>query len=105
VGLAGGQWLTPVILATQEAVIRRIVVQSQPRQIVCETLSQKKNPSQNRAGGVTQGASPEFNIQHLKKKSKNLEGAGGVTQLVEHLYSKCETLSSILQYHQKNKLE
>jgi hypothetical protein len=27
-----------MILATQEAEIRRIVVQSQPRQIVCETL-------------------------------------------------------------------
>jgi hypothetical protein len=32
----------PVILATQEAEIRRIMVQSQPRQIVQETLSQKK---------------------------------------------------------------
>jgi hypothetical protein len=29
----------PIILATQEAEIRRIVVQSQPRQIVLETLS------------------------------------------------------------------
>jgi hypothetical protein len=35
-------WLTSVILATQEAEIRRIEVQSQPRQIVCETLSKKK---------------------------------------------------------------
>jgi hypothetical protein len=32
----------PVILATQEAEIRRMEVQSQPRQIVYETLSQKK---------------------------------------------------------------
>jgi hypothetical protein len=32
-------WLTPVILAIQEAEIRRITVQSQPRQIVNETLS------------------------------------------------------------------
>jgi hypothetical protein len=35
-------WLTPVTLATQEAEIRRIVVGSQPRQIVGETLSRKK---------------------------------------------------------------
>jgi hypothetical protein len=32
-------WPTPVILATQEAEIKRIVVQSQPQQIVHETLS------------------------------------------------------------------
>jgi hypothetical protein len=37
----GTQWLTPVILATQEAEIRRIAVRGQPRQIVRETLSQK----------------------------------------------------------------
>jgi hypothetical protein len=35
------QWLTPIILATQEAEIRRMIVQSQPGQIVQETLSQK----------------------------------------------------------------
>jgi hypothetical protein len=32
--LSGHRWLTPVILATQEAEIRRIVVYSQPGQIV-----------------------------------------------------------------------
>jgi hypothetical protein len=31
----------PITLATQEAEIRRIMVQSQPRQVVFETLSQK----------------------------------------------------------------
>jgi hypothetical protein len=39
---AGRRWLTPVILATQEAEIRRIEFRSQPGQIVHETLSRKK---------------------------------------------------------------
>jgi hypothetical protein len=38
---ARGQGLTPIILVTQEAEIRRIAVQSQPRQTVHETLSRK----------------------------------------------------------------
>jgi hypothetical protein len=67
---AGHRWLTPVILATQEAEIRRITVPSQPAQIVCETLSQK-NPSQKRAGGVAQGAGPELKLQYCKKRDRN----------------------------------
>jgi hypothetical protein len=39
--LAGPWWLTPVILSTQDAEIRKTAVQSQPRQIV-GTLSRKK---------------------------------------------------------------
>jgi hypothetical protein len=35
-------WFTPVTTATQEAEIKRIVVRSQPRQIV-QTLSQKNS--------------------------------------------------------------
>jgi hypothetical protein len=42
-------WLTPVILATQEAEIRRIAVRSQ--QIVWETLAQKNLTTKNWAGG------------------------------------------------------
>jgi hypothetical protein len=41
--LVGHWWLTLVVLATEEAEIRRIAVQSQPRQIVPETLSCKKS--------------------------------------------------------------
>jgi hypothetical protein len=41
-------WLMPVILASQEAEIKRIKVRGQPRQIVCETLS-RRNPTQKRA--------------------------------------------------------
>jgi hypothetical protein len=59
----------PIILATQEAEINRIVVQSQPGQIVCETLSQK-TLHKNKAGGVVQGEGPEFKHQYHKKEKK-----------------------------------
>jgi hypothetical protein len=48
---AGWWWLKPVILATQEAEIRGIMVLSQSGQIICETLSQT-NLSLKRADGV-----------------------------------------------------
>jgi hypothetical protein len=40
-GFARHQYITPVILATQEAEVRRIMVQSQAGQIVHETVSQQ----------------------------------------------------------------
>jgi hypothetical protein len=52
----------PVILATQEAEIRRIEVQSQPGQIVRKTLPQK-NTTQKRAGGVAHSVGPELKSQ------------------------------------------
>jgi hypothetical protein len=58
----------PVILATQEAETRGIVVRSQPGQIVFKTLSRKN--SSPRAGGVAQGVGPKFKPQYHKKKKK-----------------------------------
>jgi hypothetical protein len=60
-------YLIDHMLATQEAERRRIAVQSQPGQIVHETLSQKK-PITKRAGGVAQGVGPEFKPQYCKKQ-------------------------------------
>jgi hypothetical protein len=59
----------PVILAIQEAEIRRIAVQSQTEQIVREILS-RKNPSQKRAGGVAHGVGPEFKPPYRKKQKR-----------------------------------
>jgi hypothetical protein len=47
----------PVILATQEAGIRRITIQSQQNPISKNPTTKKKNW----AGGVAQVESPEFN--------------------------------------------
>jgi hypothetical protein len=62
-------WLTPIILATQEAEIGGLQFKARPRQIVLETLSQKY-PSQKRAGRVAPGEGPEFKPQYRKKKKK-----------------------------------
>jgi hypothetical protein len=53
------QWLTSVILATQEAEIRRIRVRSQPWQ---KYTSQKGGVGG--AGEVAQGVGPEFKPQY-----------------------------------------
>jgi hypothetical protein len=65
----GAGWLTPVILSTQEAEIRKIVVQSQPQRIILKTLSQIKT-SQKKAGRVALGVGPEFKPQYYRKKEK-----------------------------------
>jgi hypothetical protein len=61
---------TPVILATQEAEIRRIMVQSQPRQIVLrDPIS--KSLSQKWAGGVVQDVGSEFKPQYCNNNNNN----------------------------------
>jgi hypothetical protein len=56
----------PVILATQEAAIRRIAFQSQLRQIVQPDLISKKPVTIERDGGVAQGVGPDFKPQYRK---------------------------------------
>jgi hypothetical protein len=51
-----------------------MMVRSQPKQIVQETLSQK-NPTHKGAGGVAQGVGSEYkpNTKKQKKKEKYIE--------------------------------
>jgi hypothetical protein len=65
------RWLIPVILATQEAEIRRILVQSQPWQIICETLSQKTPTHQKRAVEWLKVYALSSNPQYCQKKPGN----------------------------------
>jgi hypothetical protein len=71
--LAGCWWLLPVILATQEAKIRRIVVRSQPQQIVFETLPGKKNLHKKGLVERLKGVGPEFKRQYCKNKIKQYQ--------------------------------
>jgi hypothetical protein len=56
------RWFMPVILITQEAEIRRILVRRQPGQIVHQTLSQKYL-TKKRGSVVAQGVGPECQPQ------------------------------------------
>jgi hypothetical protein len=48
------------------------MVRSQPRQIVCKTLSQKNPIIHKKADGVAHGVGPEFKLRYSKKKKKFL---------------------------------
>jgi hypothetical protein len=67
--------------ATQEAKIRRIMVHSQPQQIVWETLS-GQNPLRKKAVGLAQGIDPEFKPWYMKKKKKERKEMKMVTTLL-----------------------
>jgi hypothetical protein len=65
--LAGHWWLTPIILATQEAEIRPFKA-SPGKQFARPYL--KKVHHKKRAGVVAQSVGPEFKLQYRKKKHK-----------------------------------
>jgi predicted PP-loop superfamily ATPase len=54
------QWLMPAILATQEAEIRRIMVQSQLSQQFARPYLEKKNNHKKRTSEEAQVVGPEF---------------------------------------------
>jgi hypothetical protein len=64
----GYRWLTPVILATQEAEIRRIKIRRQPWQNSSTRPYVQKPLHKESVGEVTQGEGPEFKHQFWKKK-------------------------------------
>jgi hypothetical protein len=61
------RWFTPIIPATQEAEIRRILVRSQPGQIVPRDPISKIPITKKGLGGMAQGVGPEFKSQYCKK--------------------------------------
>jgi hypothetical protein len=65
-GEAGHEQITPVIPATEEAETRRVMVQSQPRQVVHETLSQRYLTQKGLAEWL------KFKAQHCKKKKNSM---------------------------------
>jgi hypothetical protein len=49
-----------------------VMVQSQPGQTACETMSQKNPSQEKRTGGLAQDVCPEFKPQYCKtKQNKN----------------------------------
>jgi hypothetical protein len=68
-------WLKPIILAIQEAEIRRIMVQSQPRQIVPETLSISQKPITEKAWWSGSRCRPRVQTLVPRKKKKKRKAA------------------------------
>jgi hypothetical protein len=64
-------WLTPIILATHEAEIRRITVSLESARANSSQYLISKKTSQKRAGGVAQGVALSSNPSTGKKKKKD----------------------------------
>jgi hypothetical protein len=82
-GCSGCLWLRPVILATQEAEIRRMAVWNQPGQIVYKTLSQKSR-HKKRVGGWWSSSRCRHCVQipvPPKKKQKGCPWTGDMAQV------------------------
>jgi hypothetical protein len=59
----------PVVLATQEAEIRRVMVSKPARASSLQdpiSIKKPQKPSRERVGGVGQGVGPEFKLQYHK---------------------------------------
>jgi hypothetical protein len=64
----------PVILATQEAEVRKIAVQSQHQaNSLRGPISKKKNHKKGLVEWLAQGIGPEFKPPYYKKKKKDIE--------------------------------
>jgi hypothetical protein len=71
--MVGPGWalvVIPVILATHEAEIRRIKIQSQPGQNTSRDPISKNPITKKRAGGVVQDLGPQLKPWHSRKKRK-----------------------------------
>jgi hypothetical protein len=66
--VARRQWLTPVILATQKAQIRRTEVQSQPWANSCRDPISKKTHQKKKGWWSGSSIGPEFKSQYHKNK-------------------------------------
>jgi 2,3-bisphosphoglycerate-independent phosphoglycerate mutase len=78
----------PVILVTKETDIRRILVQSQPEQIVRETRSQK-NPTQKRPNRMAQM------IKYLPSRHETLSSNPVLPKKKKGKKKKAETINKV----------
>jgi hypothetical protein len=66
----GSRWLTSVILELRRQRTGGLQFEANPSKELLKTNPSQKNPSQKRAGGVSQSVDPEFKPQYWQKKKK-----------------------------------